>query len=123
MMWARLFNVVIGIWLMASPGIFPEAYTESASLNNHILGPVVIACSIIALHEVARGLRWVNLVIGVWLLIAPWVLGYTQLPAVNGMITGALLGGAALVPGRSWQQHDGGWAALFSRREQASASS
>lgn len=42
-MWARLHNVVLGIWLMTSPAIFPNSYSQTVSLNNHILGPVVLA--------------------------------------------------------------------------------
>ena len=120
---ARLHNVVLGIWLMTSPAIFPNSYSQTVSLNNHILGPVVLACALIGLHEAARGLRWVNLVIGVWLLIAPWVLGYHVMPTVNGMITGVLIIGAALVRGRSCLCMGDGWKGLFSRRRQAPASS
>ena len=68
LMWPRLHNVLIGLWLMASPAIFH--YGHSASVNNRVLGPVVLACGLIGLHEVARGLRWVNLVIGGWLLVS-----------------------------------------------------
>jgi hypothetical protein len=114
-MWARLHNILIGIWLMASPGIFPDSYGPHVYVNNRVLGPIVIALALTALHEALRGLRWVNLVIGCWLLLAPWVLGYNELPTVNGMITGVLLIGASLVRGRSCMTFDGGWSALWSR--------
>lgn len=114
-MWARLHNILIGLWLISSPGIFPESYGAGVSTNNRILGPVVLACAIIGLHEALRGLRRVNLVIGVWLLIAPWALRYgATLPIVNNMLTGLLLIGASLVRGRTCLSCGGGWAALRS---------
>ena len=102
-MWPRLHNVVIGLWLISSPAVFH--YGPQASVNNEFVAPIVLACALIGLHEVARGLRWVNLVIGVWLLIAPWILGYSVTPMVNGMCTGALLVCGSLVPGRRWMAH------------------
>jgi hypothetical protein len=122
-MWARLHNVVLGVWLMSSPGIFPKDYDVAVSTNNHICGPVVLACALVGLHEVARGLRWVNLLIGVWLLIAPWVLDYHTLPTVNGMITGVLIIAAAGVRGHAWMKTGGGWAEVFSPGQQVPASS
>ncbi len=111
-MWPRLHNVVIGLWLLSSPSVFH--YGRSTSINNEIVGPVVLACALIGLHEVARPVRWVNFVLGIWLLIAPWVLGYQMTPLVNGTCTGALLLCAALVPGRRWMHFDGGWRSLWS---------
>ncbi len=114
-MWARLHNILLGLWLIASPGIFPESYGAGVSTNNRVLGPIVLACAVVGLHEALRGVRWVNLAIGVWLLLAPWVLGYgAALPIVNNMITGALLIGASLVRGRTFQTFGGGWSALWS---------
>lgn len=112
-MWARIHNILIGIWLMASPGIFPESYGLGVNTSNRVVGPIVLACAIIGLHESLRGLRWINLAIGIWLLLAPWVLGYGTLPTVNNMITGALLIFASPTRGRVYQTFGGGWASLW----------
>ncbi len=114
-MWARSHNILIGLWLMSSPWIFPEAYGAHVSINNHIVGPIVLSCAIIALHEALRSLRWVNAVIGAWLLIAPWVLGYGTLATVNSSISGFLLLIAATARGRTFMTFDGGWRALWPR--------
>ncbi len=111
-MWPRLHNVVVGLWIMSSPLAFH--YGANPSINNEVVGPIVLACALIALHEVTRPVRWVNAFLGVWLLIAPWVLHYGVTPTVNGMCTGALLLCASLVPGRCWMQFDGGWSSLWS---------
>ena len=114
-MWARLHNVLIGLWLMASPGIFPDSYGAGVSTNNRVVGPIVLACAVVGLHESLRGLRWVNLAVGVWLLLAPWVLGYGMaLPVANNMITGVLLICASLIRGRTYLTFGGGWSALWS---------
>ena len=119
LMWPRLHNVLIGLWLMASPAIFH--YGHSASVNNRVLGPVVLACALIGLHEVARGLRWVNLVIGGWLLVAPWLLADTWTATLNQSCTGILLIVASLLPGRTWMEFGGGWSALWRDTDPARA--
>ncbi len=118
-MWPRLHNVIVGLWLISSPAAL--SYGPGPSVNNEVVGPIVLACALIGLHEVTRPLRWINALIGVWLLIAPWVLYYEVTPTVNGMITGALLLCAALVPGRRWMQTGGGWRSLWSASAQPQA--
>lgn len=88
------------------------------SVNNRVVGPIVLACAVIGLHECARGLRWVNLVVGVWLLFAPWVLHYEALPAFNNMCTGLLVIGSAVVRGRSCLCMGDGWRGVFARHSQ-----
>jgi hypothetical protein len=44
------------------------------------------------------GLSWVNVAAGLWLIIAPWVLGYsTTVPKVNDVLLGAIVGVVALL--------------------------
>ncbi len=44
------------------------------------------------------GLSWVNVLAGIWLVIAPWVLGYTSTAAkVNDVLLGVVIGVVALI--------------------------
>jgi hypothetical protein len=108
---ALVVSASLGIWLMADPAIL--AYTGSASTIDHVVGPIVAACSIIALHEVGRPLCRVNQVIGLWLLLAPWALGYGFAPFFNSTVVGLLLISCAVVRGTSRERLGGGWSALW----------
>lgn len=110
-MWARLVNAALGIWLMAAPAVL--GYGEPASTNDRIVGPIAASVAIIAIWEIARGLRWINLAIGLWLVVAPWVLGYETTATINSTIAGLLMAAAAPTGGKLKQRIGGGWSALW----------
>ena len=84
-------------------------YGGAAQTNDHIAGPLIASCAIIAWWQVTRGLRWINVLLGLWLLAAPWVLGYgASLAGMNSMITGALLAGLSFIKGKSEKPFGGG---------------
>ncbi|HET7583863.1 MAG TPA: SPW repeat protein [Gemmatimonadaceae bacterium] len=112
-MWARIVSAIVGVWLVASPGVL--GYGGRAAVNDRIVGPVIAAIAIVAAAGVTRELRWAELPLGLWLLIAPWTLGYhNPVLAAQSMIAGFVL--LALVPfrGRVRASYGGGWRVLWS---------
>lgn len=103
-------NLAAGLWLIAAP--FVLAYTGvTAAIWNDIL--VGLAVLILAWIRVAKpleheGASWTNVVLGLWLLIAPVSLGYTATSAAlwNDVIVGLFVAGL------------GTWSALASRNSQ-----
>lgn len=111
-MWAQIINVVLGIWLMASPAIFGLEGTSAD--NAHIVGPVVASFALISWWEATRVVRLYNIPLGLWLLLAPWVLGYTESAAIiNDMAIGLLVTGLSLVKGKIDNSFGGGWRAVW----------
>lgn len=111
-MWARIINAGIGIWLMWAPAVLQSS--QAAANNDRIVGPVTAATSIVACWEVVRPLRWVNVVAGLWLLAAPWALGYAKTGAmINDCACGLLICCLALVRGKVEKSYGGGWSALW----------
>ena len=53
----------------------------------------MVTFSIIAFSEVARSMRFINILFGVWLIAAPWLLDgvSSQLATGNSILCGALL--------------------------------
>ena len=78
----HLLPALAGIWLMMSPAVL--GYADPARANDRIIGPIVASLATIAMWEVSRPLRWVNVVLGAWLLVAPWLLGHIR-PLVAGI--------------------------------------
>jgi len=65
--WNLWITAAIGIWLMFSPHLLDEA--RWIADIDHIIGALTVALSIIAMAEVARALRYVNILFGVVALI------------------------------------------------------
>ncbi|MGQ9424328.1 vitamin K epoxide reductase family protein [Gilvimarinus sp. F26214L] len=101
----------IGVWLMFTRLIFG---TEgSLADSDHLMGSLVITISVLAMAEVARTLRLLNTVIGLWLIAAPWLLTGGSLAAgIGGVIAGALVIGLSLPAGKIHYRY-AGWNKLI----------
>jgi SPW repeat len=92
---ASWVNVVIGFWLIISPWAV-GARGGAAMTEDVIVGVVIVAVALWSLSApltmTAPG--WINLVLGIWMLIAPWAIGYVRFatgPATNDTIMGILV--------------------------------
>jgi len=111
-MWARILNTVLGLWLMVAPGIFE--YSGMAANNGHIAGPIIVTFAVIAYWEATRGLRKWNYPIAIWLLAAPWILGYeSTIAIISDMSVGVLVFIFASVKGKIEKNYGGGWTSLW----------
>jgi hypothetical protein len=119
-MWAQVVSALLGVWLMAAPAAL--GYGDPARTNDRIVGPIVASLAVVAIWEVTRGLRWVNVVCAAWLLVAPWVLGEGTTAAVNSVAVGSLLLALAFVGGSRRQRFGGGWASLWREPERPARS-
>lgn len=104
MKWMSWTNVVLGAWLVAAP--FALAYTGvTAAVYEDIILGVVIALLAFwrAVGEETAGMAnvsWVVAVAGLWVLVAPFVLGYA---AVTAAITNDVIVGLAVALLASWR--------------------
>ena len=68
-------NLILGAILFFSPWIFGfEA--GRASENAYIAGIVIAVLAIAALAAFAVWEEWLNLIVGLWTLVSPWLLGF-----------------------------------------------
>jgi hypothetical protein len=91
--WNLLVSAAIGIWLMASPSAF--GMQGILATMNYILGPMIVAFSVIALAEVFRTVRFINILFGIGLIIAPWLVPDHSMHSVGNNIVTAVLNIAA----------------------------
>ena len=97
---------------MAAPAVL--GYGGAAQTNDRVVGPVAATFAVVAIWQATRSLRWVNLAAGLWLLAAPWVLGYGETaPTVNSLAVGVVLAALALVKGEVTRRFGGGWRSLL----------
>lgn len=88
---ALVLSIAIGVWLMFTR----LAFGSSGAMANsdHLVGALVVTFSIAAWAEVARSVRFVNALLGAWLVAAPWLLegSGSALAMANGVAAGLLL--------------------------------
>ena len=105
--WTLLVSALIGFWLMGAPPAVGAA--GAAADNDFLVGPLVAVVAVIAMAEVARALRFVNILAGIWLIAAPWLLS----GATTGSIVSDIVAGVALialsVPRGAIRERYGAW--------------
>src|SRR5258707_9405387 len=75
-------NLILGAVLLFSPWMFGfEAGKVSA--NATITGIVIAVLAIAALAAFAVWEEWLNLIVGLWALVSPWVLGFQGTTAMT----------------------------------------
>ncbi len=99
--WQDWVMLIFGVWLFLAPFWMPayESSTSVAAWNSYVLGVLVVAFAWAALARPQKWQEWVNLVLGVWLIIAPFVLrfwGTEQGAAWNQIVLGILIGADAI---------------------------
>ena len=100
-----------GVWLMFAPAVLD--YGGPAATSDRVAGPALAAIGFLAGFAITRGLRWLNLLTGAWLVAGPWLLGFPDAALVNSVVIG--LATLALAPwGKPDQsRYGGGWASLW----------
>jgi hypothetical protein len=76
--WKSSVNLLAGIWLLFAPTVLNYSAITQAAWNDRIVGVLIL---LFALVRVIRPgslavLSWLNALLGVWLIIAPFLLVY-----------------------------------------------
>jgi hypothetical protein len=88
--WRLLLSALLGLWLMLAPGIFRTA--GAAADSDHLVGALVVTTAAVAMAEVVRSARFLNVLFGLWVLVGPWLLSGGSGPARgNDLVAGAAL--------------------------------
>jgi len=88
--WNLLVAAALGLWLMAAPSIVDSA--GNAAHSDHLVGALVVSFAIMAWADVGRALRFVNVLFGAWIALAPWLLdGATTGAVVSDLVVGIAL--------------------------------
>ncbi|HEU4585369.1 MAG TPA: SPW repeat protein [Gemmatimonadaceae bacterium] len=71
-------NFLAGIWIIISAWVYGAIYTSGSAWNSIIVGIVIAVFSAIRFFSPrsAVGLSWINALLGIWMIISPWVFGY-----------------------------------------------
>jgi uncharacterized membrane protein len=105
--WNLALSALLGLWLMAAPLLLGNA--GSSANNNHLVGALVVTFAVIGFSEAGRAVRFVNLPLALWMVIAPHVLsGGTWMSYWNDMLVGVSVLALCFRRGRIAEQY-GAW--------------
>jgi len=100
--WEDWANWVFGIWLCLSPWALQFDLEPVPTRNAVIVGFLIILAEVVTLSVFRAWEEWINVILGAWLVISPWVLGVASTAAtVNFVIIGVLVVALALYEMRS----------------------
>jgi SPW repeat len=97
-------NLILGIWLIISPWIYGYAANQSApATSSVIVGILVLIFSGLRYNmpHGRTGLSWVNIVLGVWTVLSPWIFSFVDSTAyvVNSVVVGCVVAALAIWSG------------------------
>ena len=70
-------NVVLGAFLFLTPWFYGYASEATASWNAWLSGIVVAGLAVAALAAYGEWEEWLNLLVGLWVVISPWLVGFS----------------------------------------------
>ena len=99
MRWQDWVNLVLGAWLFISPWVIGfYSQMPGQSWNFFVIGAAMAVFAIVGLNVYSLWEEWVNLVLGIWMVISPWIVGYSGTVAArdDSIIVGVVVGVLAI---------------------------
>jgi hypothetical protein len=87
-------NLILGALLFLSPWIFHFS-PGVESWNAWVGGGIIVLLSIAALAAFAQWEEWINLVVGLWILVSPWALKFSD--STNALRSAVIIGAVVAV--------------------------
>jgi SPW repeat-containing protein len=84
-----LYNLAAAIFLLAAPWMFVHA-NPTAAIDLRASGAAIAILSLAAIIAFSVWEEWVNLLLGAWLIVSPWLLGFAHTRAMHfSVVAGA----------------------------------
>ena len=96
--WKDVVNLILGLWLIVSPWALSFAADRRPMWNAVIIGVIIAVAALAALISFHKWEEWIEAALGLWLIISPYILGFTaQMNAtVNQVIVGIIVAALAI---------------------------
>lgn len=90
--WTLIVSTLMGIWLMFAPSLFGVSIDSAAADVSHLGGSLIVVVSVISMGEVMRLGRYLNILLGAFVAIAPFFLGGSDAAlSISGAVSGVLV--------------------------------
>lgn len=96
--WRDIANLILGGWLFVSPWVLTDGPVPVAVWNAQVMGVIVALFAVLALVNFHEWEEWLGVLFGIWLIAAPWALGFAVIGAQvwNQIAVGMVVGLMAL---------------------------
>jgi hypothetical protein len=96
--WQDPISLIAGLWMIVSPWALAYQAEARPMWNAIVLGALIAAVAFTAFFQVFAWQEWANVLFGGWLIISPWVLGFSALSTamLNAVVVGAVVAALAL---------------------------
>ncbi len=108
--WQDYVTTLMGVWVLFSLEIihffFPElVFTRAIAWSQGAVGFALIAVGASAVAGYQLWEEWVDVILGLWLIMSPWIIGFGEVPVLtwNTILSGAavaILAGWVLIKGQ-----------------------
>lgn len=99
-----IYNLALALFLFVTPWLFAFA-SEDAKIDLWVSGALIAVISLVTFVAFSSWEEWLNLLLGVWLVASPWILGFAHTRAMHYSIgIGALVAFVAAL--EIWLVHD-----------------
>jgi hypothetical protein len=105
--WTLVASAIVGVWVMFSPVLFGSEVP--AAHSDQVAGALVVTIAVISAAEVVRAFRFVNVLLGAWIVASGWMLsGASAAAQWNGLVAGLLILALSLPRGHIRERY-GAW--------------
>ncbi|MBY0497445.1 MAG: vitamin K epoxide reductase family protein [Cyanobacteria bacterium] len=105
--WTLVASAIAGVWVMFSPVLLGSEVP--AAHSDQVAGALVVTVAVISTAEVVRAFRFVNVLLGAWILASGWMLsGASAAAQWNGLVAGLLILALSLPRGHIRERY-GAW--------------
>lgn len=102
-----VISLVLAVFLFLTPWIFGSVPDTTAAANAWISAVIIGGLAVAALTKFAEWEEWVSLVLGLWVIVSPWALGFAAQTAAKSahVIVGLIV--AILAAIKLWMLREG----------------
>ena len=79
--WQDPVNALLGAWLVLSPWVLGYQGETAAMANGVIVGLALVATALGAIFMPRAWEEWTEVVLGLWMIASPWILGFSGIQA------------------------------------------
>jgi SPW repeat len=96
--WQDVVNAVLGLWVIISPWVLGFDGSSMAMSNAVVVGVLLVATALGAVFVPRAWEEWTEAGIGLWLVVSPWILGFSghRNAMLSTVIAGAIVVAMAL---------------------------
>ena len=89
--WEDWLSWALGLWMLIAPWALRFEFQAAATKACVITGVLLILVEAVTLSAFRAWEEWLNVVLGAWLIVAPWVVGTSGGAMANFIIVGLLV--------------------------------